>query len=289
MASPEYESVSSISGATLEKARRELFEDPATRLESIAQLRERVEQWRPSGTEEGLDLLEQGRKDDRFLLRFLRAKKFDVERSLQLYVNYHKFRKKHAHLLGDITPQAVEHILKSGIVRILEPRKKDGSKVVCVFPGVWDSENVPMLDNFRTLILIMEHLIEDEETQVHGISVFNNMDNVSFFTILKLAQSDLMQKGLTIELMQEAFPARFKGFHLINQPWYVSMVLAIVRPFMKQKLRDRFILHGADLESLYEYIDPEQLPAEFGGPQPSMDPLGVYRLFESEIHSTTQE
>ena len=65
---------------------------------------------------------------------------------------------------------------------------------------------------------------------------------------------------------QDTFPARVKGLHLINQPWYVSMLLAIVRPFMKQKLRDR-LTHGADLSSLHEYIDPEQLPAEFGGPE----------------------
>ena len=278
--------VSSISGATLEKARRELFEEPATRLESIAQLRERVEQWRPSGTEEGLDLLEQGRKDDRFLLRFLRAKKFDVERSLQLYVNYHKFRKKHSHLIVGVTPQSMEHVLKTPIARIMPARKKDGSLVMCVFPGLWDWNKVPFIDVFKGMLLVMDHLIEDEEVQVHGVSLFVDMENTSFMSVLKLTQSEAFYKGLMIEIMQETFPARVKGLHLINQPWYVSMLLAIVRPFMKQKLRDRLITHGADLSSLHEYIDPEQLPAEFGGLQPSMDPLGIYRMFEEEISST---
>ena len=40
-------------------------------------------------------------------------------------------------------------------------------------------------------------------------------------------------------LTQEAFPARFKGIHLINQPWYISILLTVIMPFMKQKFRDR--------------------------------------------------
>ena len=40
-------------------------------------------------------------------------------------------------------------------------------------------------------------------------------------------------------LLQEAFPGRFKGIHVINQPWYISIVMAIMMPFMKKKLRDR--------------------------------------------------
>ena len=38
---------------------------------------------------------------------------------------------------------------------------------------------------------------------------------------------------------QEAFPARFKGVHVLNQPWYISIIMTIVRPFLKQKLKER--------------------------------------------------
>ena len=31
----------------------------------------------------------------------------------------------------------------------------------------------------------------------------------------------------------------FKGIHFLNQPWYISIVMAIIRPFLKQKLRER--------------------------------------------------
>ena len=32
---------------------------------------------------------------------------------------------------------------------------------------------------------------------------------------------------------------RLKGVHLVNQPWYISTLIAIVKPFMKQKMRKR--------------------------------------------------
>lgn len=38
---------------------------------------------------------------------------------------------------------------------------------------------------------------------------------------------------------QDAFPARFKGIHVLNQPWYISIVMALVLPFLKQKYRER--------------------------------------------------
>ena len=85
--SAEADDVSTISGSTLEKACRELGEVPATRAAIIEELRGRIAQWEESHADEGLTL---PRRDAAFLLRFLRARKFDVERALTLFINYHK-------------------------------------------------------------------------------------------------------------------------------------------------------------------------------------------------------
>lgn len=39
--------------------------------------------------------------------------------------------------------------------------------------------------------------------------------------------------------LQDGFPARLKGLHMIEPPWYISLVLTLVKPFMKEKLRQR--------------------------------------------------
>ena len=81
--------VSSISGETLEKAKRELREVPQERLEAIHELRQSIERCERRSNEPGVVF---ERKDDKFLLRFLRARKFSLDRALQLYINYYKYR-----------------------------------------------------------------------------------------------------------------------------------------------------------------------------------------------------
>ena len=273
--------ITSISGETLEKAKRELGELPERRAEDIQQLRERVGQWEQSPEEEGLSF---PRKDDKFLLRFLRARKFDQDRALQLFINYHKYRqKKYAHFFEDYSPQSVEHVLKSGLVGLLDSRARDGSKVICLFPSRWDYQNTPFGDNFKTLLQILDKLIEDEENQVHGFTIFNNLDGLTFYAITHMVRTEHIQKGVLFELIQDAFPARFKGLHLLNQPWYISIILSIVRPFMKQKMRQRLHMHGADFSELHEVMDPMNIPEDFNGEQPLLDPYSALKLFEQEI------
>ena len=280
MASPAEEELSSISGETLEKARRELNEDPDTRAEAVSELRGKIEEAESSPEYEGLVF---ARKDGSFLLRFLRARKFNVERAAQLYCNYYKFRHKYAHVLGDLHPRAVDHVIRSGLLGVTNLHRKDRSIVIQLCPARWDSELVPFSDNFRTMILLLDKLIEDEENQVHGISIINNLDNVSFVTILKLSQSEQMRRGMFVELLQECFPGRFKGMHLVNQPWYISLVLGLMRPFMKQKMKDRIFLHGSDYTTLYEHFDTEQLPESLGGSGAEFDSQCLVRVFEKEL------
>ena len=270
--------LSNLSGKSLEKAREELNEDPASRMGSIEELRGKIISWKPSKTDEKSVIL--GNTESKFLLMFLRARKFDVDKALQLYVNYHSFRQKHASMLEDLNIKAVEHVLHSGVIKVLSSRFVDGSKAICVYPGKWDSVSVPFVDNFRATLLILDRLVEDEETQVHGFSVIYDFTDSSIMSMLKVAQSELITKGVLMELLQESFPARFKGVHLIKQPWYISIVLSVIRPFMKQKLRERILGHGYDFDSLHKYIDSEGLPEELGGISTDFD--ATFALFKMD-------
>jgi retinaldehyde-binding protein 1 len=272
--------LSTISGETLEKAKKELNEDPETRAEMVDKLRVKIEE--AKGDPEVAEV-EFTRNDGSFLLRFLRARKFDVDRAAKLYFNYYKFRHKNAHVLGDMHPRAVKHVLDSRIMGATDLRRKDGSAVLYACPGRWNSETVPFTDIFRTMILLLDKLIEEEENQVHGISFINNLADVSFPTIFKLAQTEQVRRGMFVELLQDCFPGRFKGMHLVRQPWYISLVLGLVRPFMKQKMRDRFFMHGTDYTSLCEYFDPELLPPSLGGSGAEFDNQSSLRVFQKEL------
>ena len=277
---PDDGSLSQISGETLEKARKELGEDPETRAEAVEELRAKIQEVKREPECEGIEF---SRNDGRFLLRFLRAKKFDVERAAKLYCNYYRFRHKYAHLLGDLHPRAVEPVLRSGIMGVTDLRRKDGAIVIQLRPQRWDPESMPIADIFKTLLLLLEKLIEDEENQVHGFAILNNQIDVPFTTVFKLSQTEQIRKGIFIELLQESFPARFKGIHLVNQAWYISLILSIVRPFMKQKMRDRLFLHGSDYTTLYEHYEPDLLPPSLSGSGVEFDEHCLLQVFEKEL------
>lgn len=81
---------------------------------------------------------------------------------------------------------------------------------------------------------------------------------------------------------QDCFPAKFKGVHFVGQPWYVEASLAFIRPFLKEKTRERLILHGSNLTTLHEYVIKDILPTELGGETQSINPLDwVHTLLES--------
>ena len=278
------EFVSSLSGEVLEKAKRELNEVPEERSGALEGLRRKIVE-REIENDPDLEGVTFERKDDAFLIRFLRARKFDQDRALELYTHYYKSRAEHAAIFEDFTPKSVEGLLRAGIFEVLDGRLREGPKAVCCFPDRWDMDEYPPHLMLRAGMLVLEKLLEDEETQVHGVCVFQCLGNASIVRFWQVAQLDYVRQGVMPKLIQNCFPARLKGVHLIEQPWYVGILLGIMKSFMKEKLRNRIFIHGSDWESLHQHMAPENLPQDFGGHLPPLDGRSALRLFSKELDS----
>lgn len=85
-------------------------------------------------------------------------------------------------------------------------------------------------------MLALENAIRDPRTQIGGLTVLLDMVGVSF-AHAKFLSPHLGKR--TVEVVQEAFPMRFKAFHILHQPMYFDAILAILRPFLKEKIRRR--------------------------------------------------
>lgn len=70
------------------KARNELNEIPGEKEEKIELFRLRIKD-----AQRRNQLLQRTRVDDRMLVRFLRVKKYDVDKAMNLYSNYYCFRR----------------------------------------------------------------------------------------------------------------------------------------------------------------------------------------------------
>ena len=75
------------------------------------------------------------RTDDEFLLRFLRARKFDLNRAYNMLVNYYTIRASNVDILGHITHSCVERVYDYGVAAVLPHRDQHGRRIVYVRPG----------------------------------------------------------------------------------------------------------------------------------------------------------
>ncbi|KAM4691488.1 alpha-tocopherol transfer protein-like [Rhinophrynus dorsalis] len=241
------------------KALDELQEKPEWRLRDVEALRDMIWKEYPNL---------KTRVDDSFLLRFLRARKFDYDRALQLLVNYYNCRKGWPEVFNDLRPSAVKPVLDSGFLTVLPSRDREGRKIVCIRPGCWNPRDYPITENIRAIYLSLEKLIESEETQVNGIVILADYNDVGFSQASHFGP--FIAKKV-IGILQDGFPIRIKAVNIINEPRIFKGIFAILKPFLKEKIVKRFFLHGSDMNSLHDNIPKAILPEEYGGTAGKLD------------------
>ncbi|KAK6626580.1 hypothetical protein RUM44_009054 [Polyplax serrata] len=212
------------------------------------------------------------RTDDAFLERFLIARKNKFDECCRLYSNYFLFRQKNPDVVSRLNGQDVliQQALRDGFPGVLENRDRKGRCVLLFIASRWNCSCYNLTVIFRSLLLSLEFLISEKRNQYSGF-VF-----VVDWTEFPYKQSSNFTPRLIkmmIKGLQDCFPAKFKGFHFVNQPWYIEIALTVIKPFLKDKVKERIYLHGNNLSTLHEYIPKDILPAELGGEGPPFNPL----------------
>ncbi|XP_024858882.1 clavesin-1-like [Kryptolebias marmoratus] len=255
----------SLSSETTEKARLELNENPDSLHQDIQQVRDMIV------TRPDIGFL---RTDDEFIVRFLRARKFDHTETFRLLAQYFQFRQQNLDMFQSfkVDDPGIKRALMDGFPGVLESPDQHGRKILILFASNWDQSRNSFIDILRAILLSLEVLIENPELQINGFTLIIDWSNFSFKQASKLTPNILK---LAIEGLQDSFPARFGGIHFVNQPWYIHAMYTIIKPFLKDKTRKRIFLHGNNLNSLHQLIQPECLPSEFGGTLPPYD-MGIW-------------
>lgn len=204
-------------------------------------------------------------QDDAFLRRFLHARKHDVQQSFELLVAYHRYRREHAELWAP-ADGGVLRALADGLPGVLAQRDRRGRCVLLMFAANWAPPACPLLAVYRALLLTLERTLHDPQNQANGYVIVVDWTEFTFKQSCSL-QAKVLK--LMIDGLQDCMPVRFKSIHFIGQPWYVETALAVIKPYLRAKTRERIVLHGNNLSTLHDALPLDILPAELGGEGPS--------------------
>ncbi|KAI6646427.1 Clavesin-1 [Oopsacas minuta] len=265
--------------STREKAQRELNETEEGTIIAIAELKQLI-----ANDPKISEIID--RTDDSFYLKYLRARKFDVERSFRLAQNHALYPERigQPHIYyRSLTPGQVL-ALEEGVIGVLAKRDNLGRKILVLFPGKWNTETMPLAEMHSLCFLLLNIMIESEETQVNGFMVLCDATGLFYRQLLSvITNRDLVSH--IVHLIQETFPGRFKEAIIIKHPWYVSLIKTMVFPLIKKKFRDRIHILGGGHANIAQRLGPDCLPEDFNGSQPKYDPAFFTQAIQEAINN----
>ncbi|XP_055600300.1 alpha-tocopherol transfer protein-like [Uranotaenia lowii] len=258
----------------LEIAKVELRETPEVRTAAIEELRQKLQA--------ASDLYFPD--DDEFLLIFLRPTHFYVDSALKLMRNAAEFKKTHQNVIGNVMPSDLRNeILNYNLVTVLTNRDQKGRRIVIIRMGeVWDPKAVHEDKIFGILHTMQKLAVMEPATQINGVVVIYDFEG------LGMKQVNGISTGGTKRLLtfiQEAAPVRMKAIHFVKEPMLFNMLFAMMKPFIKEKLKNRMLFHGNDMKKLHKHIDVDCLPMNYGGSMPQLSYGSKEWYPEMERHS----
>ncbi|PCH41679.1 hypothetical protein WOLCODRAFT_137541 [Wolfiporia cocos MD-104 SS10] len=237
-----------------------------TQLHALETLRRQLQ-------DEGLFVPE--RMDDATLLRFLRARKFDVEKAKAMIVACEQWRKdfKVEELVESFDFKEKAAVDKY-YPQYYHKMDKDGRPVYIEVLGKLNIQELYKLTTqerqLQRLVVEYEKFITDR-LPACAAAVGHPVETSC--TILDLSGVSLSQfyrvkdyVSAAASIGQDRYPECMGKFYIINAPWAFSAVWTVIKPWLDEVTVSKIdILGGGYKDKLLAQIPAENLPKQFGG------------------------
>ncbi|XP_002399290.4 alpha-tocopherol transfer protein-like [Ixodes scapularis] len=207
------------------------------------------------------------RRDDEFLLRFLRVAKYNVDAALKRLKEYYKMRKECPFVFENFLPSSAKLEARS-VAMVLPRRDFHGRLVLLLRLGAWNPQIISYIEALQAITLVVEHLTADPVAQTTGVSCIHDYGGFSMDKFIAINFGLLKS---SIKLLLDCVPTRSKAIHIVRQSYAFDMGFAMVRPFISKKISERIHFHGVNFDGLYEDMPVDMLPKEYGGLGPDLD------------------
>ncbi|CAN7939227.1 unnamed protein product, partial [Ixodes hexagonus] len=207
------------------------------------------------------------RRDDEFLLRFVRLRKYNVDAALKNVKGYYSIRKQCPPVFDNFVPSSASPAARK-LVMVLPQRDTHGRPVLLLKAGAWDPQTCSYNDLVHAMSLVMEFLTMEPVAQTIGVSAIIDYGG---FTVDKVLSLNIGLVKTSFKFFLDCVPSRTKAIHIVRQSYAFDMFYVLVRPFLSKKITDRIHFHGEYYEGLYDYMPIDVLPKEYGGLGPDID------------------
>ncbi|XP_058464526.1 clavesin-2-like [Malaya genurostris] len=237
-------------------AREELRESDEIRSQSLAQMRDWIAK-NPA--------IKHCRSDPLFLLRFLRARKYNHVAACENLERYLVIRQHYADWFRklDAAETWVDEMIDDWPILPLG-YDKAGRLLIMVKMGNLDFNKFGNVELIRLMMMILESYYEEEQVQITGsVFIFESMG----FTMSHLAQWPLSDIKNFINCVNHTFPLRIKEVHTVNLPQFAIVVAQLTVSFASAKLKKRIHCYQT-IDDLIGHVELSKLPKEYGGEIP---------------------
>ena len=189
-------------------------------------------------------------------LRFCYARKFDLARIQTLFNNYMSAVEKSG--LSGITVNDVLEELRTAKLYCPGGRDKEGAGLFVICARNHRSKQFPMESTLRLAFYLAELVTSHPKTQRNGLTLICDLDGVEW------SQFDSAFIQRITSFFQNNVPCSIKHILLYKPPWWVNMLVKMVTPFLKEKMRQRIKICKEE-KDLEEVVSKDQLPEQLGG------------------------
>ncbi|CAL5210747.1 unnamed protein product [Lathyrus oleraceus] len=219
----------------------------------------------------GVPLLGGDDRADVILLKFLRARDFRVNESLNMILKCLSWRKEFS--ADTIVEEDLSQFKElEGVIAYMQGYDKEGHPVCYNAYGLFRDKDMyerffgdeEKLKKFlRWRVQVLERGIRLLHFKPGGVNSLIQVTDLKDMPKreLRVASNHIMS------LFQDNYPEMVARKIFINVPWYFSMLYSMFSPFLTQRTKSKFVIskEGNAAETLYKFIRPEDIPVQYGG------------------------
>ncbi|XP_014092460.1 alpha-tocopherol transfer protein-like [Bactrocera oleae] len=201
--------------------------------------------------------------DDGRLATFLRGCKFSLEKVKKKLDMYYTMRNAVPEFFAnrDINRPELAMVLDYLHCPTLPGLTPNGRRITFVRGIDVDFQAQHINDAAKVALMIGDIRLLEEKVGIAGDIFIVDATLASAHHFAKFTPTVIKKFLIAV---QEGYPVKVKEVHVFNISPLVDTIFNFVRPFVKEKIRNRITFHS-NIESLYKAVPRDLLPDEYGG------------------------